>query len=144
LWAVRVETRESLIFGSAHDPAYGIAGKAAILQETHLFGTLCRTVRQITEFSRPYGAAAHHFVATFRQGSQNIIIADAALPQFLLQAGIAVTAGARDDALAGVTLVGEQTLGLQPIKHRCQLFFGFRLRGELALQLGPAMVTPGE
>ena len=52
--------------------------------------------------------------------------------------------GARDDALAGKTPVGEQTLCLQLVEHLVQLLRRRRLRGQLVDQLGTGVIAPGQ
>ena len=94
--------------------------------ETHLFGPLLGARRRVAELGPDAAAAGCHFVAAFRQGGGDNLVVDTGGPQFLLQAPVAVAPGAGGDALASVTGIGEQLLGLQVVEQGVELFWRIR------------------
>ena len=65
---------------TAQDAADGFAGKTAILQETLLFGTLFRRLRQFPELALPDAAAAFGFIAPLRKRGSDFFVSNAFLP----------------------------------------------------------------
>jgi len=41
-------------------------------------------------------------------------------------------------------MIGEEAFALQGVEHANEFFCGFGMRGQLFLQLGPAVIPPGE